>query len=96
MGLLRQSVISIAKNLNYSVEERNLTFDELLDADEAFYSGTAVEITPITTVDGSRIGSGVHWVLLQSILQNKYSEIVCGRDKSYSALAYSNLNINLN
>ena len=82
-GITRQSVISIAKNLNYSVEERNLTFDELLDADEAFYSGTAVEITPITTVDGSRIGSGVIGPVTE-ILQNKYSEIVCGQDISYS------------
>jgi len=82
-GITRQSVISIAKNLNYSVEERNLTFEELLDADEAFYSGTAVEITPITTVDGSRIGSGVIGPVTE-ILQNKYSEIVCGQDISYS------------
>ena len=82
-GITRQSVISIAKNLNYSVEERNLTFNELLDADEAFYSGTAVEITPITTVDGSRIGSGVIGPVTE-ILQNKYSEIVCGQDISYS------------
>ncbi|MDA8526388.1 branched-chain amino acid transaminase [Gammaproteobacteria bacterium] len=82
-GITRQSVISIAKNLNYSVEERNLTFEELLDADEAFYSGTAVEITPITTVDGSRIGSGVIGPVTE-ILQNKYSEIVCGQDIGYS------------
>jgi branched-chain amino acid aminotransferase len=82
-GITRQSVISIAKNLNYSVEERNLTFDELLDADEAFYSGTAVEITPITSVDGTTIGSGIIGPVTE-ILQNKYSEIVCGQDTSYS------------
>ena len=82
-GITRQSVISVAKNLNYSVEERNLAFGELLDADEAFYSGTAVEITPITTVDGSIIGSGVIGPVTE-ILQNKYSEIVCGQDISYS------------
>ena len=82
-GITRQSVISIAKNLNYSVEERNLTFDELLDADEAFYSGTAVEITPITSVDGATIGSGIIGPVTE-ILQNKYSEIVCGQDNSYS------------
>ena len=58
-GITRQSVISIAKNLHYLVEERNLSFDDLLEADEAFYSGTAVEITPITTVDGTKIGSGI-------------------------------------
>ena len=82
-GITRQSVMSIAKNLNYAVEERNLTFDELLAADEAFYSGTAVEITPIRSVDGTKIGSGVIGPVTE-ILQNKYSEIVCGQDTSYS------------
>ena len=82
-GITRQSVISIAKNLGYSVEEKNLSFDDLLDADEAFYSGTAVEITPISNVDGSIIGSGSIGKVTE-ILQNKYSEIVCGKDNSYS------------
>ena len=82
-GITRQSVISIAKNLGYSVEEKNLSFDDLLDADEAFYSGTAVEITPISTVDGSIIGSGSIGKVTE-ILQNKYSEIVCGKENSYS------------
>ena len=82
-GITRQSVISIAKNLNYSVEEKNLSFQDLLDADEAFYSGTAVEITPISTVDGSRIGSGTIGPITE-IIQSKYSEIVSGRDHNYS------------
>ena len=82
-GITRQSVISIAKNLNYSVEEKNLSFQDLLDADEAFYSGTAVEITPISTVDDSRIGSGTIGPITE-IIQSKYSEIVTGRDHNYS------------
>jgi len=82
-GITRQSVISIAKNLNYSVEEKNLSFEDLLNADEAFYSGTAVEITPISTVDGSRIGSGTIGPITE-IIQSKYSEIVSGRDHNYS------------
>ena len=82
-GITRQSVISIAKKLHYSVKERNLSFDDLLESDEAFYSGTAVEITPITTVDGAKIGSGIIGPVTE-ILQNKYSEIVCGQDASYS------------
>ena len=82
-GITRQSVISIAKNLNYSVEEKNLSFQDLLDADEAFYSGTAVEITPISTVDGSTIGSGTIGPITE-IIQRKYSEIVTGRDHNYS------------
>ena len=82
-GITRQSVISIAKKLHYSVKERNLSFDDLLESDEAFYSGTAVEITPITIVDGAKIGSGIIGPVTE-ILQNKYSEIVCGQDTSYS------------
>ena len=82
-GITRQSVISIAKNLNYSVEEKNLSYQDLLDADEAFYSGTAVEITPISTVDGSTIGSGTIGPITE-IIQSKYSEIVTGRDHNYS------------
>jgi|TARA_A100000164_G_C21771661_1_gene706565 branched-chain amino acid aminotransferase len=82
-GITRQSVISIANDLNYEIEEKDLIFEDLLDADEAFYSGTAVEITPITKVNESIIGSGSIGPITD-ILQKKYSEIVCGQDKNYS------------
>ncbi len=57
-GITRQTVMQIASDLGIEVEEKNLIFDELVDADEAFFSGTAVEITPITMVDNSIIGDG--------------------------------------
>ncbi len=82
-GITRQSVISIADDLNYKIEEKDLIFDDLLNADEAFYSGTAVEITPITKVNEFKIGSGSIGPITD-ILQKKYSEIVCGQDKKYS------------
>mgnify|MGYP001497138032 FL=1 len=82
-GITRQSVISIAKDLNYEIEEKDLIFDDLLDSDEAFYSGTAVEITPITKVNESKIGSGSIGPITD-ILQKKYSQIVCGQDQNYS------------
>ena len=81
-GITRQSVITIAKNLDLSVEEKKLTFDDLLSADEAFYSGTAVEITPITTVDGTKLGSGSIGPITDQ-LQSNYSDIVYGRNRSY-------------
>ena len=82
-GITRQSVIQIARDLGIEVEEKNLIFDELVDADEAFFSGTAVEITPITKVDNLIIGSGTIGPISQR-LQSKYSEIVCGKDTTYS------------
>lgn len=82
-GITRQSVISIANDLNYKIEEKDLIFDDLINADEAFYSGTAVEITPITKVNGYKIGSGSIGPITE-ILQKTYSEIVCGKNKNYS------------
>ena len=82
-GITRQSVIQIARDLGIEVEEKNLIFDELVDADEAFFSGTAVEITPITKVDNLIIGSGTIGPISKR-LQSKYSEIVCGKDTTYS------------
>ena len=82
-GITRQSVISIANDLNFEIEEKDLKFDDLLNADEAFYSGTAVEITPITKVNESKIGTGSIGPITE-ILQKKYSEIVCGKDHNYS------------
>ena len=82
-GITRQSVIQIARDLGIEVKEKNLIFDELVDADEAFFSGTAVEITPITKVDNSIIGSGTIGPISER-LQSKYSEIVCGKDTTYS------------
>ena len=82
-GITRQSVIQIAKSLDMEVQELDLTFDELTYADEAFFSGTAVEITPITTVNGAVIGDGMVGPLTE-VLQSKYSEIVCGKDAQYS------------
>ena len=57
-GITRQSVIQIAKDLNLQVKEKNLDYDELLNADEAFFTGTAVEITPISKLDNNSINNG--------------------------------------
>ena len=82
-GITRQSVIEIAQNLGIDVQEKDLLFDELVNADEAFFSGTAVEITPITNLDKSDIGEGLRGPVTE-MLQSKYSEIVCGKDVNYS------------
>ena len=83
-GITRQSVIQIAKDLNYDVIEKNLTFDDLISADEAFFTGTAVEITPISKVDEVKIGnSGAGKVT--KVLQNKFDEVISGKDLNYQS-----------
>ena len=83
-GITRQSVIQIAKDLNYDVVEKNLTFDDLISADEAFFTGTAVEITPISKVDDVKIGhDGAGEVT--KVLQKKFDEIISGKDLNYQS-----------
>ena len=83
-GITRQSVIQIAKDLNYDVVEKNLTFDDLISADEAFFTGTAVEITPISKVDEVKIGhNGAGEVT--KVLQNKFDEVISGKDLNYQS-----------
>jgi len=83
-GLTRQSIIHIAKDQNIKVIETNLKYEDLVMADEAFFTGTAVEVTPITSIDSNKIGSGKRGEI-SHILQQKYSEIVAGKDVAYSS-----------
>lgn len=57
-GITRDSVVTIARDLGYTVEDRQFTRDEVYSADEAFFSGTAAEITPIRELDRRTIGEG--------------------------------------
>ena len=81
-GITRQSVIQIAKDLDFSIHEKNLEYDDLLNADEAFFTGTAVEITPISKLDNNLISNGSRGEITQR-LQEKFQEIIYGQDKSY-------------
>ena len=81
-GITRQSVIKIAKDFGYTIDEKNLTYEDLLDSDEAFFSGTAVEITPISKIDETIIGSGSCGDITEK-LQSTYSDIVYGRNELY-------------
>ena len=83
-GITRQSVIQIAKDLNYDVIEKNLTFDDLISADEAFFTGTAVEITPISKVDDVKIGHDGAGEITK-VLQNKFDEVISGKDVNYQS-----------
>ena len=83
-GITRQSVIQIAKDLNYDVIEKNLTIDDLISADEAFFTGTAVEITPISKVDDVKIGHDGSGEITK-VLQNKFDEIISGKDLNYQS-----------
>ena len=81
-GITRQSVIQIAKDQKYNVEEKDLVYDDLLNADEAFFTGTAVEITPISKFDNKEINTGGRGEITEN-LQGKFQKIISGKDEQY-------------
>ena len=89
-GITRQSVITIASDEGFEVIEKNLTYEDLANSDEAFFTGTAVEITPITSLDMKSIGSGKRGNVTEK-LQTIYSYAISGKSDKYSSwLTYAN------
>ncbi|MEK7876212.1 MAG: branched-chain amino acid transaminase [Pseudomonadota bacterium] len=58
IGITRDSVITLAQEMGYTVTAKRITRDDLYIADEAFFTGTAAEVTPIRELDGRTIGAG--------------------------------------
>jgi branched-chain amino acid aminotransferase len=82
MGVTRASILEIARDLNIGTDVRPLRVDDLLGADELFFSGTAVEVTPIREVDGHAIGQGKPGAITRRI-QQTFFEAVRGRRPEY-------------
>ncbi len=81
-GITRDSVIQIAKARGIPVVEDKFTRDELYTAQEAFFTGTAAEITPIREVDGRQIGEGKPGPLTRE-LQTLFFDIVRGKNPEF-------------
>jgi len=81
-GITRDTILQLARDEGMPVNETLITRDQLYLADEAFFVGTAVEVTPIREVDDRHIGTGkVGPVTLQ--LQARYFDVVKGKDESH-------------
>ncbi|WP_276955546.1 branched-chain amino acid transaminase [Allomeiothermus silvanus] len=90
MGITRDSVIAIARDLGYEVRECRATRDQLYMADEVFMVGTAAEITPVSYLDHRAIGKGVAGEHTMR-LRRAYLEAVQGQNLKYEAwLSYVN------
>jgi len=81
-GITRKTVLPLADELGIRVVEKRITRDEVYIADEAFFTGTAAEITPIREVDGRAIGTGTRGPVTER-LQGLYFDQVHGRRNEY-------------
>jgi branched-chain amino acid aminotransferase len=78
-GITRDSVLRLARDLGYTVREEVMPREMLYFADELFYTGTAVEVSPISSVDKLTVGKGVRGPVTQK-LQEAFFGIVHGKD----------------
>jgi branched-chain amino acid aminotransferase len=81
-GITRDCIITIARDLGLEVKEDRFSRDELYLADEAFFTGTAAEVTPIREVDGRIIGPGQPGPVTMQI-QDAYFTAVKGANSRY-------------
>jgi branched-chain amino acid aminotransferase len=81
-GITRDTVITLARELKTPVTQERFTRDDLYSADEAFFTGTAAELTPIREVDGRVIGGGRPGPVTKA-LQRRFFEVVAGKDRRH-------------
>jgi branched-chain amino acid aminotransferase len=79
-GITRDSVIRLAGDFGVPVVAKRITRDEVYVADEAFFTGTAAEVTPIRELDGRTIGEGKAGPVTKAI-QKAFFDVVAGKDK---------------
>ena len=82
MGITRDTIIKLCKKLNYNVNITNLSKEMLFNSDEAFFTGSATEVTPIASVDDTPISDGTPGNITLELKQ-LYENIIHGNDDRY-------------
>lgn len=81
-GITRDTVVTFARDFGIEVIEKRITRDEMVIADEAFFTGTAAEVTPIRELDDRVIGNGGRGPITEK-LQTAFFDVVAGRNEKY-------------
>ncbi len=81
-SITQYTVLDLARDMGIEIERRNITRDEVYIADEAFFTGTAAEVTPINSLDNRIIGNGKRGEMTEQ-LQSAYFDVVYGRNEKY-------------
>ena len=82
-GITRNTIFAICNDLGLKIVEKRITRDEIYIADEAFFTGTAAEVTPIRELDRLEIGQGSRGPVTEKI-QSAFFDIVNGRNPKYA------------
>ena len=81
-GITRSTILELAGEMGIRVQERRISRDEVYIADEAFFTGSAAEVTPVIELDNRQIGDGSRGPVTER-LQSMFFDVVYGRDKKH-------------
>jgi len=79
-GVTRNAVVHIAEDLGYELREKRITRDEVYTCDEAFFTGTAAEVTPVRELDDRVIGNGTRGPITEHIQKTFFDQVEGRRD----------------
>jgi branched-chain amino acid aminotransferase len=82
-GITRDAILTIAQNEGINIKEKRITRDEMYCADEAFFTGTAAEVTPIRELDRRVIGNGTRGPITAK-LQSIFFDVLAGKNHRYA------------
>jgi branched-chain amino acid aminotransferase len=83
-GITRDSILTLARDFGIPTEEQRFTRDEIYICDEAFFTGTAAEVTPIRELDNRMIGKGTSGPITKK-LQAAFFDIVKGKNEKFES-----------
>ena len=81
-GITRKTIIALAEDLDIQTVEKKISLDEVFECDEAFFTGTAAEVTPIIEIDNTKINNGIPGQITKK-LQENYFNLIRGKYGKY-------------
>ena len=74
-GITRKTIIDLALELNIPFQEKKITIEDVFDADESFFSGTAAEVVPINSLDNQKIGNGLRGPVTEKLQKTYFDQV---------------------
>lgn len=74
-GITRKTIIDLALELKIPFQEKKITVEDVFDADESFFSGTAAEVVPINSLDNQKIGTGLRGPVTEKLQKTYFDQV---------------------
>ena len=74
-GITRKTIIDLAIELKIPFQEKKITVEDVFDADESFFSGTAAEVVPINSLDNQKIGTGLRGPVTEKLQKTYFNQV---------------------